>query len=439
MPTQSNPSTPADRLVRAILHAVDPNRLLHERLTLEEDTLSAGSHRIPLHPESRIFLVAIGKAAPGLSQAAADILGTRLTNGVCTLPPGISAILPEAIEAIPAGHPLPNGGSLRAGERAAAMLAECRPEDRLLALISGGGSAMFESPVNGVSLEDLQNLTDKLLRAGAQVSEINRVRKALSTVKAGGLARLASPASTLALILSDVVGDSLADVASGPTVPQPPKPNVARGVLERYALWKASGPGIQQALLQARRRRPSMYRPINLLLGDNRLALAAAVAQLESDGLQPKVLNNAMRGEASELGREFGEAMMAAEPGTALLQGGEATVRVQGNGRGGPNTEFALAAAFELAGRPGVHLVTFATDGSDGSTDAAGAVVDGRSTDRMRAAGIDPAKSLAENDSYTALDAIDGLLRTGPTGTNVNDLVIGIVDQSSGASADVEH
>lgn len=430
MPTDaSSRLATAEGLIEAVLAAIDPSRLLHERLSIEQQTILAGSHRLPIYDGGRLFLVAIGKAAAGLSRSAVEILGDRLHAGVVSVPIGTSLDLPGSMEVIEAGHPLPDDGSLLAGERAAKMLADCRPEDRLLALISGGGSAMFERLVNGVSLAELQDLNASLLRAGADIRDINQVRKTLSTVKGGGLARLASPASTLALILSDVVGDPLQDVASGPTVLQSSNPSAARAVLERYALWGSTGPGVRQAVLQLQRKPQPIYRPINLLLGNNRLALDAAVEHLTDCGYQTSVLNHAMSGEASDLGRAFASALLQAEPGTALLQGGEATVTVRGDGRGGPNSELALAAAHSLDGRTGVTLIAFSTDGSDGSTDAAGAVVDGGSMERMRQAGIDPADRLAHNDSHGALEPIDALIRTGPTWTHVNDLVIGLVDE----------
>ncbi|MGA9532607.1 MAG: DUF4147 domain-containing protein [Anaerolineales bacterium] len=429
MPTETTPrSALAEGLIEAVLSAIDPFQLLHSRLSIADGSIVAGSHRLPLHDEGRLFLIAIGKAAPSLSLAAAEILGDRLRAGLCTVPHGTSVELPESLEVIETGHPLPDEGSLLAGEKAADMLSDCHPEDRLIVLISGGGSAMFERPMNAVNLEDLRDLNASLLRAGADIREINLVRKALSTVKAGGLARMASPASTLALILSDVVGDPVEDVASGPTVLQSRDPRAARAVLERYALWGSSGPGVRQAVLQGDRARQPIYQPVSLLLGGNRLALDAAVEHLTDQGYQPTVLNNAMSGEASDLGRQFAASLMQTEPGTALLQGGEATVTVTGDGLGGPNSELALAAALSLEGQKGITLITFATDGSDGSTDAAGALVDGTSVERMRQVGIDPQDRLARNDSHGALEPINALIRTGPTGTNVNDIVVGLVD-----------
>jgi glycerate 2-kinase len=430
MPTETIPrSATAEGLIEAVLSAIDPSKLLHERLTIEQGSILAGSHRLPIYDDGRLYLVAIGKAAPGLTQAAVEILDDRLHAGVCTVPPTTTFRLPQSVEVVEAGHPLPDEGSLLAGDKVAEMLSDCRPEDRLLALISGGGSAMFERPVNAVSLEDLRDLNASLLRAGANVRQINQVRKALSTVKGGGLARLASPASTLALILSDVVGDPVEDVASGPTVLQSVDLSAARAVLERYALWEASGPGVRQALSRRVRESQPIYRPVNLLLGGNWLALEAAAGYLADHGYKPAVLNNAMSGEASELARQFAASVMEAEPGAALLQGGEATVTARGDGRGGPNSEFALAAALSLEGRADVTLITLATDGSDGSTDAAGAIVDGGSARRMRQAGIDPDDRLADNDSHGALDPIGALIRTGPTGTNVNDIVVGLVGE----------
>jgi glycerate 2-kinase len=428
MPPESNPALAlSDKLVRAILDAADPARLLERRLMIDGDAMQAGSHRFPLHDASRLRLVVMGKAAVAMCRTALDILGDRVAAGVAAVPSGSASSIPAPIQAIEAGHPLPDDGSVQAGEAAASMLTDSTPEDRLLALISGGGSAMFERPANGVTLQDLRKLNLDLMRAGAGVREINLIRKALSTVKGGGLARLASPAPVLALVLSDVVGDSLADVASGPTVPQPDRPAAVRRTLERYALWQATSEGIRQAALTRRRLSQPLYRPVNLLLGSNRLALNAAVDQLTAAGYDPVVVTNAMQGEARNLGRGLADRLRDCEPGTALLEGGETTVTVHGDGEGGPNTEFALSAAIALDGQVGTTVLALATDGSDGSTDCAGAIIDGDSAGRMRAAGIDPEDHLERNDSYHALASINALIHTGPTGTNVNHVVIGLV------------
>jgi hydroxypyruvate reductase len=332
-----------------------------------------------------------------------------------------------SLVAVAAGHPLPDRGSLVAGERARELLAHADPHDILLALVSGGGSAMFELLVEGVALEDLRALNDLLIRSGATVREINTVRKALSRVKGGGLARLASPARTIGLILSDVVGDPLSSVASGPTVLHAPRPGAARRVLEIHRLWDKTSPGIRAALEGGGRgERPRTPRPLNLLVGSSRTMVQAVLAEAAGRRLRPRLLTGRMEGEAREVGGGFARRLLRAPPPACLVMGGETTVTVRGKGRGGRNQELALAAALELEGVTGAAVMALATDGIDGPTDAAGAWVEGSTVSRALEVGFDPRASLRANDSYPLLHAVDALLTTGPTGTNVGDLVVGI-------------
>jgi hydroxypyruvate reductase len=286
---------------------------------------------------------------------------------------------------------------------------------------------MFELLAEGVALEDLRALNELLIRSGATVREINTVRKALSRVKGGGLARLASPARTIGLILSDVVGDPLSSIASGPTVLHAPRPDDARRVLKMHRLWDKTSPGIRAALEETGRGpRPRAPRPLNLLVGGNRTMVQAVLVEAASRRLRPRLLTGSMEGEARKVGADFARRLLRASPRTCLVMGGETTVTVRGGGRGGRNQELALAAALELEGAPGAAVMALASDGIDGPTDAAGAWVDGWTLSRAREAGFDPRAALRANDSYPPLHAVDALLSTGPTGTNVGDLVVGI-------------
>lgn len=422
------------QLVERALAGVDPRALVRSALDVTDEALVAGSHRLALHQDGRVYLIAFGKAAVPMTETAADLLGDRLFRGLAAVPAGTDSSPPESVHYLEGGHPLPSEGSLRAGAAARDLLAEVQPEDRVLVLISGGGSAMFELPVEGVQLDDLRSCTQRLLVSGAPVADINTVRKTLSQVKGGGLARLASPAPVLALVLSDVVGDRLAAVASGPTAIEPLNPAAARAVLERYELWDQASASIQAAVSRPGSGGPPMYRPINRLIGGNRQALEAAHRAAEELDFAPRKLTTTMAGEAGQLGRNFAEKLQRAEPGSCLLQGGEATVAVRGQGHGGPMLELALAAALELAGAKNRALLAFTSDGLDGPTDAAGAVVSGDTLAALGAAGVDPQARLHENDSYTALAQVDALLKTGRTHTNVNDIVVGLAYRGEGGS-----
>lgn len=419
------------------LRTADAGAAVIRHLGLGEGHLRAGSHVLPLTDRTRITLVALGKAAPAMSRAAAEILGGRLVEGVAAVPKADPGTPPQRVAFIPAGHPLPDEGSLKAGRAVAAALAKTGRDDIVLVLVSGGGSAMLELPVPRVDLADLRALNMLLLCSGAPIQAMNIVRKALSQIKAGGLARLAAPARVVALILSDVVGDRLSAIASGPTVLYRVRPADAIEVLKGYDLWARAPDNVRRALSEAATTTPSVPRPRNLLIGSNRQVLEAVARQAADLGFVPRPVTARMQGEAREVGRRFAARLAqlaakrrptrrAAQP-TCLLMGGETTVAVRGPGMGGRNQELALAAALALNGVERVALMAMGTDGVDGPTDAAGAQIDGRTVARARNLGLDPQKALEENDSYPLLDAVGALIRTGPTGTNLNDIAVGLV------------
>lgn len=446
---------------QAALAAADAAATVVANLRLDGNVLGVGPHRIRLTRFSRVVLVAFGKAAPSMARAAAAILGDRLTAGVATIPTTLlevtvsgsrsgsrglgreqarvpaasrSDALGEVLKRItfqPAGHPLPDEGSLAAGGAAADLLKTLGPDDLLLALVSGGGSAMIELPLPGISLADLQEMTALLLRCGAPIQAFNSVRQALSQIKCGGLARLASPARTVALILSDVVGNRLSSIASAPTVLRRPDPARARQILRDSGIWERTPPSVRAALSAStsnRRTSTSKHapRPVNLLVGTNRQVVEAAARRAESLGFPPRILSTRMQGEAQQVGRAFAERLLRAPRPACLLAGGETTVTVKGRGRGGRNQELALAAAIVLEGMPGLAVMAFATDGVDGPTDAAGAIVSGETLRLHRRRRWDPTAALVDNDAYPLLQAARALVFTGPTGTNLSDLVVGL-------------
>ncbi len=422
------------RIRLAVLAAADAGAMVRQHLHLTDRVLLAGSRAVPLSDESKVVLIAVGKAAPAMAESACRILGRRLAGGVATVPIGTATKPPDRIAFVPAGHPLPDAGSLEAAQRAARLLHGLSREDIALALISGGGSAMFEMPMPGVRLQDLRRLDRALLRSGAPIEALNTVRAACSQVKGGGLARLATPARTVALILSDVLGDRLTVIASGPTVLRDQDVAAARSELKRLGLW-VSTPASIRACLQRRFVSPARApRPVNVLIGNASRALDGACGAATAIGFTPRLVTRRLSGEAAEVGAALGRRLRKSPRPACWLLAGETTVHVGRPGRGGRSQELALAAAIALQGAPGVAVMTLATDGVDGPTDAAGAVVTGDTCAAMRAAGVDPLAALAAHDSYPALDRVGALIRTGPTGTNVGDVVVGLAYPSPAGS-----
>jgi len=418
------------------LNAADPKLAVARNLRLHGSILIAGTREIQIQPTTRIFLVAVGKAAPAMSLAAVEVLGNRIGMGVVTVPHGFKALLPSNISVIYAGHPLPDKGSLTAGLAVHAMLEHAKPDDLVLALISGGGSAMLEHPVPGVSLNDLKAINNLLLRSGAPIEFINTVRRALSQIKAGGLARAAAPARVVSLIMSDVVGDRLSAIASGPTVlwrrskkqheNATDRPLSPPDILKFYQIWDQAPESVRAALSRSSQSPPRARRPFNILVGTNRLVIEAAATRATSLGFKPKVITTRLQGEARLEGQRFGKTLSRTKGPACLLMGGETTVTVQGGGKGGRNQEFALAAALAIEGSSNIAMMAMATDGIDGPTDAAGAIVNGQTASTARALDLVPEASLDQNDAYPLLKAVNSLLIIGPTGTNLNDLVVGL-------------
>jgi hydroxypyruvate reductase len=415
----------------AALRAVDPASAVR-RFFSSADVAGA----------ERVFVVGAGKAGAAMARAAVEILGERLSAGVIAVPQ-LPASAAERITFIEGGHPTPTEGTLLAGRAIADLLAQATARDLVVALISGGGSALLELPVEGLALADLQITNQQLLLSGAAVHEINVVRQRLSQLKGGGLARLAYPARVLGLILSDVVGNPLGLIASGPTVPATASRQAALAVVEKYHLRDRLPlivlQHLESALSSSIPSVSSVSSVENRLIASNRLAGEAAAATARELGFVAALIADDWQGEAREVGERFArlvsqEARGQGEGGTGagggpacLIVGGETTVTVRGAGRGGRNQEAALAAALVIDGLPNVVISTFATDGVDGPTDAAGAIVTGDTRARARALGLDPQKHLDANDSYAFFSALGDLVTTGPTGTNVNDLIFGLV------------
>lgn len=432
-------------VLQAALDAVDPVLATARSLHLDGDRLAVADTSYDLAAFERITLLGIGKAAVAMGRAAVAVLGDRLSRGVLLTKYGHSAgadTLPQCVEVVEAGHPTPDQAGVDAAARIAALAQQAGPQDLLLCLISGGGSALLTLPAVGLTLSDLQATTAALLACGASIDEINTLRKHLEQLKGGQLARLSAPAHVLSLVLSDVVGSPLDVIASGPTVADHSTWADAWRIVERYRLEPALPAAVIERLRAGRAGRvpdtvkddePALARSHTVIVADNAQAAQAACACAEAQGFHARVLTTFLEGEAQvaagfavALGREV---MVHGRPAPApacLILGGETTVTLTDSGRGGRNQELALAAALHLARAPeGPSLVvaSLATDGSDGPTDAAGGLVDVDSVARGRAAGLDAAAHLAGHNAYPFLQAAGDLLRTGPTQTNVNDLV----------------
>jgi glycerate 2-kinase len=426
---------------QAALAAVEPGAAVRRQVQRQGERLVIGERTYDLATVERIWVVGGGKAAAAMVAALHGILGEQPTGGLVVTKVGHvdPRLATGPVEIVEAGHPVPDEAGVRATRRMADLLAGTTERDLVLAVISGGGSALMTLPAAGLSLADLQGTTDLLLRSGASIVELNAVRKHLSQIKGGEMARLARQAPVAALILSDVVGDPLDAIASGPLSPDPTTFADAWAVLERYGLVERVPRAVRERLRAGREGHlPDTPKPgaalfervHTLIVGSNRLAAEAAVEAARARGLNALLLSTFVEGEARQvarvaaaLAREVAGYDRPARRPACLVWGGETTVTVRGEGKGGRNQELALAASLAMEGVPGVVLVALGTDGTDGPTDAAGAVATGETVARARSLGLDPAAHLADNDAYPFFDALDDLIRTGPTGTNVNDLM----------------
>lgn len=427
---------------RAALAAVDPGAAVRRHVRYGDDLLSIGGRDYDLAGVERIWVVGGGKAATAMVAALHQILGSRLDGGMVVtkydhVDPGLDT---GPVDVVEAGHPLPDDAGVQGTGRMADLLASATERDLVLAVLSGGGSALLTLPSAGLDLADLQQTTELLLRAGATIVELNTVRKHLSQIKGGGLARLAGGARVASLILSDVVGDPLDVIASGPTVPDPTTFAEAVTILEHYGLVERVPQAVRRHLQSGLRGQlpdtlkagaALFARVHNVIVGSNRLAAEGAVKQAQARGFEALLLSTFVEGEAREvalvaaaLAKELVYYDRPVPRPACLVWGGETTVTVRGQGKGGRNQELALAAALSIQGLPNVLLVALGTDGTDGPTDAAGAVATGETIARAAALGLDPFAFLANNDAYTFFDAVGDLIRTGPTGTNVNDLLL---------------
>ncbi|HUG33520.1 MAG TPA: glycerate kinase [Anaerolineales bacterium] len=420
--TQSLQDARVLRILSAALDAVDPFKAVQKFLP---------------QLDGNVHGLAIGKAAIPMMDALAARIPLTRGLAVTKFASGLSLNLYTVLEG---GHPIPDARSFHAGEKVLEFVSSLNEDDTLVCLISGGGSALVTAPCEGITLDDIQTLTSLLLASGARIDEINTIRRAVDRVKGGGLVR-ATMARVISLILSDVIGNPLEAIASGPTNPNPTTNKDALAILRKYNIenqvsssilhfvTSTNNPASKQEIASSRREAPllAMTKTQNIIIGDNILASHAALEQANRDGFVAEILTNELQGEAHEVGVRLAkllrdELSRRARP-FCLIAGGETTVTLRGNGRGGRNQELALAAVDELRGLSNVLLIPLATDGDDGPTDAAGAVATGESVSRAESLGLSAADYLSRNDAYPFFEALGDLLKPGPTGTNVNDLI----------------
>jgi len=432
----------AEQIFRAGVERVLPDTLIAQQVVLNDNSLEIGDLKFSLEQLGNIYIIGAGKASAMMAAEAEKILGKLISSGHIVVKYGHSCKL-NYIKVSEAGHPVPDSSGLKATKEILMLADKAGKDDLVICLLSGGGSALLTDFPEGTAPEDIVKLNKLLVNSGACIQEINAVRKHLSLVKGGQLARTVYPATLVSLILSDVPGDPLDVIASGPTTPDPTTFKQAISVLEKFDLLKSVAPGILEYLEEGekggRPETPKQGDPVfkmthNFLIGNNRLALEAAKLKALEFNINAVIINDQLQGDVSSVAEYIVERSLSFKSDenevkpVCLLFGGETTVKMSGKGKGGRNQHLALLCAFLLKDHPGITVLAAGTDGNDGPTDAAGAVVD---SDTLREAGmnkINSEKYLTEFDSYHFFKKAGGHIITGPTMTNVMDIIVAIVE-----------
>lgn len=432
----------ARAIFRSALQAVDPGVALKSHVKRDKDRLEVAGQVFDLTKVGRIVIVGAGKAAAPMAQALEDLLGDKIDSGFVVVKDNY-ALPTRRIQIVEAGHPIPDSRGIGASKTIIDLLQNATAQDLVLCLLSGGASALLSAPVDSLVLEDKQLATRVLLNCGAKIQEINAIRKHASKLKGGRLAQLAGPAQVVSLILSDVIGDPIDSIASGPTAPDPTTFADCLAIIERYDL-RAKMPPALICLLEAGRKGildetpkpgdPMFAKVHNVVVGNNRTALSAAKEQAEALGYRTLLLSSSVEGESAQaalshtaIAKEILDTGLPESRPACVISGGETTVNVRGSGLGGRNQEFVTAAALEIANLHGVVVLSAGTDGTDGPTDAAGGIVDGTTVSRAQEQGLEAAEYLRRNDCYHFLNPLGDLVVTGPTFTNVMDIHIVLV------------
>jgi glycerate 2-kinase len=430
------------------ISAADPAALVRRNVTLSKEVLRIHSLKFILSRYRRVLVVGGGKASGKMAVELERIIGDFITGGAINVPEhqrfeskGSKIIFS------PATHPIPSRKGSLGVERMLSLVGRPSKDDMVICLISGGASALLPLPSPGVTIAEKAEATKLLLKSGADINEMNVVRKHLSLIKGGRLAKILFPATVVSLIISDVVGNRLDSIGSGLTAPDPTTYAEARSILVRRDLWtkvspsirRTIGDGITGRLDETPKPGATVFRRVhNVVLASNRLSRLSAAEKLRRFGYQVSVLREEIKGEARVVGGDLASRLVkmktvADSTGRvqALVAGGETVVTLHGNGRGGRNQELVLSAALRLKGEVNISMGAVATDGIDGPTDAAGAIADGTTVERAKEMGLDPRIFLERNDSYHLFKRLGNLVVTGPTGTNVNDVVVGVVRPTS--------
>jgi hydroxypyruvate reductase len=432
----------AEVIFRAGLRAVDSKKAVFKFMNRKGHVLSVENSSYDLEDYENVYVVGAGKASAAMAQALEEILGERITDGVVNVKYDHSLPL-DFITLNEAGHPVPDEAGLKGTQAIVEIIKKCGEKDLILCLISGGGSALLPYPAEGITLDEKRQLTQILLESGAAIHEINILRKHVSRVKGGRLARLAYPATLITLILSDVVGDDLDSIASGPTVPDRSTFADCLRILQKYSVQdkipKAVLYHLEKGALGRGEETPKVgdrafIDTQNVIVASNSLALEAARNKADEIGYNSLLLSSSIEGEAREVALDHAaiakEVLQTDRPvpkPACVISGGETTVTIRGQGKGGRNQEFVLAAAIALDGLENVAVLSAGTDGTDGPTDAAGAFADGATVRRAKSQGLEAQAFLWNNDSYSFFKSLGDLFKTGPTFTNVMDLRIVLV------------
>ncbi|MBS7636970.1 glycerate kinase, partial [Candidatus Bathyarchaeota archaeon] len=421
------------------IKAVDPKSIIKSKLKLEDSILRVNEYAFDLKKYKNIYVIGGGKASGSMAEALEEVLGNRITSGLVNVPKD-DEHKTRIIRLHRASHPIPDESGVE-GTRKMLGIAERADEgDLIICLISGGGSSLMPMPRGEITIADKRQITEDLLKCGATINEINTVRKHISEFKGGWLAKKAHPATILNLILSDVLGDPLDFIASGPTVPDSTTFSDAIKVLKKYGLWDKAPKSIRKVLTNGdkglipetpKAGDEAFQKVFNVVVGNNRAASMAACETLKSEGLNTLLLTSLLEGEARHIGtvlasvaREISVSGNPVKKPAGIVTGGETTVTVTGKGKGGRNQEIVLAASLKIRGLEGVVIASLSTDGVDGPTDAAGAITDGKTMARAEALGLSAEDFLADNNSYNFFSKLSDLIVTGPTGTNVNDVSV---------------
>ena len=439
------PSHPQNALVTQVLtdalKAVEPRRAVINTVRKDGNILQVGRETYDLADYSNIHLIGFGKAVMAMAAGVREVFGDAVNSGYLItkhLDEYVIATLPALITVSRGNHPVPDEDTFRSSQALVAYCEQVQSDDLVIVLISGGGSSLCSTPVEGISPTDMQVLTRELLACGAEIQEMNAIRKHVDRIKGGGLAQLLAPATVITLILSDVIGSPLDVIASGPTVPDQTSFTDVAGIFDQYQIWETIpasissliNEGLQGLVADTPKQGADCFdRVQNVLIADNAMACHASREACQSGGVEARVMTTYLNGEAREVGKvlsSFAQQIRhTGEPFASpccLIFGGETTVTLHGSGKGGRNQEVVLGAVRSLAGLSDVLLITLATDGEDGPTDAAGAWATGETFDRARLMGLSVDQALADNDAYHFFEGLNQIVHTGPSGTNVNDI-----------------